>query len=209
MMRMSFSLRWGSMLLVAGLCVGPGCSRFPKGPDRPPLTPQQSGEEAMKAYDANSDGFIDEQEVENSPGLKVAFERVDKDADGKLSAKEIVERIEYYKTAKTTILSGSTLVTMNGRPLPGAEVVFEPESFLGPSFVECRGVTDEHGVASISGHDSQFPGIYLGFYRVRISRQANGKEAVPKKYNEDTELGYEGADDIPMVNNVIQFKLKR
>ena len=68
--------------------------------------------------------------------------------------------------------------------------------------------TDERGIASVSGHDAQFPGIYLGFYRVRISKQVDGKETVPARYNTESELGYEATDDIPEVNNVIQFHLE-
>jgi hypothetical protein len=187
-----------------------GCSLFGRGPNRPALNPRQSAKLALETYDTNADGGIDAQEVEQSPGLKVAFQRVDKDGDGTLSAEEIEKRIEYYKTAQTTILSGETRVTLNGRrPLSGATITFEPEEFLGSAFKACSGTTNEQGIAYVTGHDADFPGIYLGFYRVRISKQVNGREEVPSKYNTETEIGYEGADDIPLVSSAPHFDVKK
>ena len=206
---MNVSLRQRVCVVFTIITLTAGCSRFPKGPDRPDWSPDQSAAEAMKLYDSNSDGFVDKTEVKASPGLEDAFERVDKDSDKKLSQQEIADRIRYYSTAATTILTGSTEVTLNGRPLSDATVVFEPEPFLGPAFKECRGVTDSFGVASVSGHDAKFPGIYLGFYRVRITKEVSGRESIPAKYNTDTSLGYEGADDIPMVSHGIRFTLKK
>jgi hypothetical protein len=186
-----------------------GCFRFAKGPDRPDLTPKQSAVQAMEMYDKDRDSRIDDQEVEQSPGLKIAFQRVDKNGDGAISQEEIEERINYYKTAKTTIVSGETQVKINNRPLEGATVTFEPESFLGSSFTTCSGVTNEFGIAHVTGHDATFPGIYLGFYRVKISKDVNGREFVPGKYNIETQLGYEAADDIPLQSTAIKFDLKK
>ena len=49
--------------------------------------------------------------------------------------------------------------------------------------------------------------IRPGFYRVRISKVVDGKETVPAKYNTETILGHEEADDIPGVR-FIEFKLQ-
>ncbi|MEM9658987.1 MAG: EF-hand domain-containing protein, partial [Planctomycetota bacterium] len=195
-------------LVLASLTVG--CSPYPESPDRPALDPGEAGEQAMADYDANGDGRIDREEAEKCPGLLDAFERVDKNGDGVVDADEIAERIRYYSTAGTTIVSGSVTVKIGRRPLRGATVKFEPEPFLGSAFSECVGTTNEEGIALLEGPDAEFPGIYLGMYRVRISTADNGgKESVPAKYNTETILGYEAADDIPLVSKGITFELDR
>jgi len=51
-----------------------------------------------------------------------------------------------------------------------------------------------------------YPGLYLGFYRVRVSKNKGGKELIPAKYNTETELGAEIADDIADCG-MIEFNL--
>ena len=195
--------------ILLGACALTGCSRYPTAPDRPALDPSEASSLALEAYDANGDGRIDQQEAEQSPGMRDAFSRIDKNGDGALDAGEIADRISYYKTAASIIVPGGVEVRLGGRPLAGATVTFEPEAFLGSAFESCSGVTDEMGTASLEGPDADFPGIYLGMYRVKITRQANGKEMVPAKYNKETTLGYEAADDIPFVSTGISFQLDR
>jgi hypothetical protein len=202
---MNVGWRWVAAGISTAMLVG-ACNRD-TGPVRPSFDPQGSAAKAMELYDANQDGAIDQTEAEASPGLTQAFARTDKNNDQRLMAEEIAERIRYYKTAATTIVQGSTAVLYKNRPLPGATVTFEPESFLGEEFIPCSGETDPSGIASIKGHDAGFPGLYLGFYRVRISKIVNGQETIPDKYNTNTVLGYEAADDIPMVADIIRFKL--
>ena len=183
------------------------CSRVPEGPDRPALDPAASGQQAVASYDKDGDGKISGEELAACPALEMALSRIDTSGDSAISADEIAARIDYYQTAKTTIVSGSTEVTMKGSPVVGATVTFEPETFMGPAFKTCSGLTDERGVAFVSGQDAKFPGIYLGLYRVRISKKEGDTETIPAKYNTESVLGYEATDDIPDVNNVIQFKL--
>ena len=106
-----------------------------------------------------------------------------------------------------TIISGSVEVTLDGAPLEGATVTFEPETFMGDMLKPVRAKTNADGRAYLEGQNAEFPGIYLGFYRVRISRLYQGKETIPLKYNSATELGYEATDDIDEIQNVIEFKL--
>jgi hypothetical protein len=204
------AVHWcGYLVLTSALTMGGcSCSRFARPPERPARTPQQSAKQAMAEYDTNGDGTLDQSELEQCPGVAAGISRVDTDKDGKVSAAEIAARIAYWDTAPTAIISGATEVTLDGHPLAGATVTFEPEDFLGDAFITCSGETDEHGSANISGHDAEFPGIYLGFYRVRISKVVGGKETIPAKYNTETELGFEASDDLPDISNVIQFHLK-
>ena len=39
-------------------------------------------------------------------------------------------------------------------------------------------------------------GVRPGFYRIRISKTKDGKELLPKRYSEGTELGIEVVSDI-------------
>ena len=51
-------------------------------------------------------------------------------------------------------------------------------------------------------------GLQLGFYRVRVSKQANGKEMIPAKYNTETTLGQQVAPDDPaLMGGDIPFRL--
>lgn len=199
------TLLWPAILVGV---VSTGCFGV-KGPDKPDFDPAASAASAFEAYDANTDGFIDDKEVEESPGMLAAFERIDKDGDKKVTPEELSERIRYYKNAGVTVISGAVRVSYKGKPLPDAEITFEPEPFLGDAFQACSATTDYDGLASVSGTDAQFPGLYLGFYRVTISKEVNGREKIPKKYNEESTIGYEACDDdIEQFADVISFKLK-
>ena len=52
-----------------------------------------------------------------------------------------------------------------------------------------------------------YPGIYVGLYRVRISKKVNGKETLPARYNTETELGREIATNIRDSRGNIMFHL--
>jgi len=191
---------WIACCVLAAGCVG-------RGPSRPDFDPAASGAEAVRLYDKNGDGRIAGEELDACPALKMATGRADQDSDGGLTAGEIADRIRYFQNANTTILNGSVEVTLDGRPLEGATVTFEPEPFLGDYFKPCSGETDANGRASMEGQDAKFPGLYLGFYRVRVSKDVDGKETIPAHYNTESQLGYEATDDIPEVSNIIQFEL--
>lgn len=198
----------GWIFAAAGLIVwcGCGCSRFPPAPEKPDIDPAEAGEAAIDQYDTNGDGQLDGEEVEKCAPLKNedVFKRIDADGDGKLTAKEIAARIEAYLSSGSTIVTGTTLVKMDGKALKGATVIFEPEEFLGTAFKPCEGITDEQGYASLKGPNQQYPGIYLGLYRVKITKPGL---KIPSRYNTDTELAYEAADDVGGVGS-IEFHLK-
>lgn len=180
---------------------------------KPDLSPTDSAAKALEQYDADSSGSISEEEAESAPGLLAAFGKIDSDGDGEVSAEEIEKRIVYYQTSTSWVINGTCNVTYKGRALEGADVVFEPESFLGPSFKACSGVTDERGDAFVTrqADPDAVRGIYLGFYRVRINKaKANGREMIPAKYNEETTLGFEANNDVPddSMYSGIKFNLK-
>ncbi len=76
-------------------------------------------------------------------------------------------------------------------------VTFEPEQFLGDVIHPATGETDGNGYTPISMAAEHMPhpnvrsGVTPGLYLVRISKEVNGKEVVPAKYNSDTTLAIE------------------
>jgi hypothetical protein len=96
-------------------------------------------------------------------------------------------------------------VQLDGRPLTDAKVLFEPESFLGDQVQAAEGETAAAGTTSVSIPKANRPtpdtppGLQLGFYRVRISKEVGGKETIPARYNSETTLGQEVAPDDPAI----------
>ena len=92
--------------------------------------------------------------------------------------------------------------------MEGAEVVFEPEGFLGGSVEEGTGTTDMEGVAEMVAEeivkdDPTLRGIRASLYKVRITHP---DVKLPAKYNDDTELFFE-LSPIEMIDPPT-FKLK-
>lgn len=201
-----FRLSLAVVVCVAGL--GAGCSRFPPAPKRPHLDPARASQEAMAQYDANHDGKIDTAELAASPPLREALEMADADRDGALTAKELRERMEAWASSPTIVETQSTTVTLDGQPLAGATVTYEPEKFMGPAYQPTSALTDATGTASIPGQDPKYPGLYLGVYRVRISKKRDGQETIPARYNTQTELAKEIAPDSPSTQRLLRFDLK-
>ena len=179
------------VLLSISACSGPRV-KLPK------LSPAQAGRRAVKQYDADGNGAISEDELDNCPGLKVAMVSVDSDGDGRLVAEEITDRLEAQRATGVALASINCFVQLNGKPLAGASVRFVPEEFLGEGIKVASGTTGLGGTATMSIAGQEFPGVHCGFYRVEISKlNANGKETVSAKYNSETILGQEVSLRVP------------
>ncbi len=198
------SLTW-SLTVLGGLVVG--CRRGPEPPKPPQIDPAQAAAEAIRLYDKNGSGMLERDEWKQSPALAAAKERIDRDADGKITSQEIADRITSWLRSPAIRTTCVILVTLDGRPLEGATVSLEPEPFLGPSYKPASGTTDLGGMASMSGQDEKFSGVYLGLYRVKVSKQIGGRETIPARYNSQTELGCEVATDIGGIGYT-QFDLR-
>lgn len=162
--------------------------------DRPEFDPQWSADKAIEQCDKNGDGQIDSTETDAAPGLKYVFALWDTSRDKMISKQEIVDRIAGYRDSGSSIVPVSFTVTYQKKPLANAEVTFEPEPFMGEAFKPISATTDSSGYVSLdrpSDEENEYPGIYLGLYRVRISKQEGAKELIPAKYNSETTLGYD------------------
>ncbi len=185
-----------------------GCSHVPPRPQRPSLDPVSAARAAMDQYDINHDGKIDANELKQCPALLQALELMDANHDGVLTLDEITARFRQWKDSPAVVLNGSTQVLLDGRPLVGATVTYEPEKFMGPAYQVTSGVTDSAGFADIKGQDPKYPGLYLGLYRVRISKVQGGRESLAYRYNTETIVGKVVAPDVPRERRVRRFNLQ-
>lgn len=201
-----------TVLLLAATA---GCSQHPSRVEPPTINATEAGKLAMEQYDTNGDGIVGGDELQKAPSLNAAIETLDTDGDGAVSAAEVTARIESWQKTRVAVTTVSCKVSLNGQPLADAEVVFEPAEFLGDQIPKATGYTTRFGIADplVAKEDRPTPetppGIALGLYKVRISKNVSGTEQIPARYNSETILGQQIAYDDPAVmNNRINFKLK-
>jgi hypothetical protein len=175
--------------------------------EQPAIDTSQAAGLAMKQYDSDGDGIVASDELHKAPGLRAALSRLDSNGDGGASADEVKARINKWQEMRTAVSLFAFTVTLDGRPLAGATVSFEPEEFLGDEIKAAGCVTNDFGRCGATIPDDQRPdptsppGMHFGLYRVKISKVVNGKETIPPKYNEQTILGQDVAADVPEINN--------
>jgi len=191
-------------LACAAVLLLTGCNSGPSRIKPPSIDADDAAAEAMELYDKDGDGSIAGAELDAVPGIKAAMETIDANKDGKATEDEIVQRIEAWQATNIGVMAVSAAFTLDGRPLAGAKITFEPESFLGdqikPAFGDCT-----NGAAMISIPKDQRPqkdmppGVQLGLYRVKVSKKVNGQETIPAKYNAETTLGQQISPDDPAI----------
>lgn len=175
-------------LIFASLVVA-GCGEAPI--KAPKIDAATSAQLAIEQYDEDQDGKISKAEAKKSAlDPKKGW---DSDGDGSISADEIQARLERYEALKAGIQTINCTVRYRGDFLPDAEVLFDPEEFLGGSVSSGEGTTDGYGQAeitspAIAAEDPTLRGIRCGLYKVRITHPDH---KVPKKYNDETTLFFE------------------
>ena len=192
------------------LLLNSGCSSTPARVTAPSISASGAASGAMEKYDTNKDGSIDAAELEKAPALKEALDKIDANHDGKITADEITARINQWKDSKLGLTSMSVSIKLDGRPLDDATVTFVPEEFLGSAVQKATGKTDKNGMAMLTIANppiAGLTGVQPGLYRVEISKQANGQETVPAKYNTQTTLGQEVALDAKGMQEGVKFEL--
>ncbi|MDX1945656.1 MAG: hypothetical protein SFU86_09610 [Pirellulaceae bacterium] len=197
-------------LVVGGLlALWAGCGGAPQS-DLPTYHPSAAASKALAEFDRNNDGLLDAAELDQSPGLKSAVPRIDKNGDQKLSAGEISERVAYYRDTRTGFMGVPLTITLSGQPLRGAEVMLTPESCLVDEIQAATGTTGVVGVVAPKIPASEFSGVSPGVYRLSISlKDPAGKETLPGKYNTATTLGLEVAPDVPGLERGVRFDLTK
>ena len=182
------ALLGGSLVLLAG------CTGRPGRVD-PPDYPSDAGAAAVDAYDANGDDAIGGAELDRVPALRASLKQVDTDGDGLLTAREIDARIQSWLDTRTAEMTVRCEVLLDGSPLANAQIVFEPEPFLGPNVKPASAVTGANGAATVSmaaEHlaDPRYSGVACGWYKIRVTSK---DRKIPARYNTETTLGCEVA----------------
>lgn len=216
MLRASYRLLRAFLVAVACPTLLGGCSYSLPALKPPKFDPDTASVAAMEQYDTNADGEIDKTELKSAPGLNYALESIDENGDKAITPDEISQMIEDKWLNQTAgVMRVSVEVYLNRKPLYGATVLFEPEEFLGDVIYPATGETGDDGFGSVSiasenmPHENVRSGVLPGLYKVRISKEVNGKELVPKKYNTETTLGIEVAARAPYMPGPARFDLKK
>jgi Ca2+-binding EF-hand superfamily protein len=205
----------GKGLAITSICSAlAGCNRGPTPIEVPDYDPNGSAARAMEIYDENSDGFIDGGELEKAPGLKAAVRNFDTDKDERISTEEIAARVTVWQKMAVGLTQLSCEITLDGAPLDGATVTFEPEEFLDGVIQEASGVSRLGSSSPIIPLEKRPSpdtpaGIQMGLYKVKVSKLQGGQETVPSRYNTETILGQEvSPDDRAFASNRIIFTLR-
>jgi hypothetical protein len=177
-----------SLLLVVG-----GCGRAAPRLEAPAIDAVQAGRDALAEYDTNGDGAISGVELDQCPGLKAALKQYDK-GTGKITAADITERIVKWQESRIFLSPMPIRLKLDGKPLEGASVTAEPEKFLGTGIPAATGITNSQGTAFLQVAPNR-PGLFYGIYKLRVSKQIDGRETIPARYNTKTVLGFEKAPD--------------
>jgi hypothetical protein len=192
-------------LSLASLLAALGCSSGPSAVRPPSIDADDAASEAMEMYDKDGDGAIAGSELDAVPAFKSAMKNLDKNGDGNVQEHEIAARIQSWQASGVGVLALTWSVSMDGRPVVGAKITFEPEPFLGEEVRAGQGETSSMGTSIVSVPKAERPasdtppGLQPGFYKVRISKEAGGKETIPARYNSETTLGQEIASDDPAI----------
>jgi hypothetical protein len=172
-----------------------GCSGGPSRVEPPDVDPEAAAAEALELYDTDNNGTLNETELAGCPGMLAARGAYDADTSGEITAEEIAERLEALHKYGVGLTRLQCEVRLNGRPLAGAEVEFEPEAYLGDEMLPAYGTTNDRGLAqmaipaeSLPSEQQRLKAIQYGTYKVRITHP---QTALPARYNAETTLGYE------------------
>jgi len=167
----------------------------------------------MEQYDTDGDGVVKGEELANAPSLNAALANLDTDGDGGVSKSEVAARVQSWLDSKLGVTNARCRVTLDGKPLRGGTITFDPEEFLGDAVNPASDEIDLDGAASPRLSEEHrvsktMSGLTVGFYKVRISHIVKGNETIPAKYNTETILGQEvAADGAGMQKNWLDFKL--
>lgn len=188
----------GAHHLTCGLAVigaFSGCG--PRAILPPKIDAAAASQAAISKYDRDGDGVLSAEELKQSPAL--AASHCDVNGDRKVTADEIVSRIDKWQTDRVGLITFHVQVTLNGKPLSDALVKLIPEDFIAGQIQPAQGTTNEVGLADIGMDPSQLredlqgtPLMHCGIYRVEITHP---QRKIPAQYNVETILGHEVAMD--------------
>ena len=141
----------GINLIAAYLVAFNGCSNRPPALKPPKFDGEDAGIAAMKQYDTDGDGVVGGDELNHAPSLNFALDRLDEDQDDCISAAEVTRLIdEKWKQDGAGVIRIKCVVELDGKPLDGATVTFDPEEFLGREIVYPASGVTRAGLTTLS-----------------------------------------------------------
>lgn len=193
------SARGVTRLAVAGaaLTLAAGCASGPARVTAPRIDATWAASAAIRLCDRDGNGTVSPSEAAASPGLAAAFERIDTNHDGRLSAAEIASRIADWANHGVGIVAQPVQITWNGKPLAGGRVELIPEPYLDRWLKPAGSAIAPNGICNPSLPPKDLPqglrtGMHCGFYTVRITHPTL---KVPARYDQESILGIEVLPD--------------
>lgn len=168
----------------------------PAAVEAPVVDPADAVSRALETYDQDGDGALAGSELDRVPGIAMFLAEYDGNGDQRVSKDELTSRFEKLLSPVSFAKFNCTIL-FNNRPLPDAEVTFQPEPFMGEGFKAAFGTTNPQGGAKIAVPNDQLPepnrrlggGLFMGLYKVTVTHP---RVKIPEAYQgENTVLGYE------------------
>jgi len=187
--------------VLSAMVLETGCSNRPAAIPVVDVDPSAASRRAIEIYDRDADGQLSSNELQAVPGILKRVSLYDTDGNGQVSASEIASRIGIWEKQRMGVRGLSVRVTLDQRPLAGAQIELIPEEFLGPNCKPARGVTNERGVARMNIAAQDLPpqfverkirGVQGGVYRIKVT---HARRKIPSRYNDESTLGEEIATD--------------
>ena len=122
----------------------------------------------MDLWDEDKDGELDSGELRQCPGLARDVGAIDTDGNGAMSQSELQARLEAFESNGAGLKAASFLVTLNGKPLPKAQVRLIPEEFLQGILEPAVGETNAAGILRPQSKSADLRAMQLGYYRVEV-----------------------------------------
>ena len=185
-----------------------GCSRSVPMTKGPGIAPDAVARNAVQQYDSKHLGHLDAEESRKSPAIMALRVELGLGPDAPLNEEQIAERARKWLQSRNPRLVPIVTVDLDGQPLDGATVTFQPEECMGPDYHPASATTVGQGQCVVSGDDPATPGLYLGLYRIQVSKVANGRETLPERYNSRTELGVEVGPSLARRRGTLPLHLK-
>lgn len=173
-----------------------GCNGRPARVPVAQIDFDKAAEKAVSSYDSNADGAIAASEVDRIPALREAFANVDANGDAAITLDEIESYLRKMQEKEVAMVRWTLRLSLDGKPLKGATVRFEPADFLLPGVLPASGVTDERGIVTLSVPEEHRPSpnarvVHCGLYNVHVSKVVSGQESLPEGYADGVILGVE------------------
>ncbi len=163
-----------------------GCSGAPTGVPVPQFDAESAAARAIEKFDASGDGLLSVEELAQYSALTKHLGKHDANEDGQFSQEELSDRILSWTAQGTGMMAVSFVITLDGKPLPNADVVFQPAEFLGDVLKAANGKSNGQGRGSMAIPRSELPkelsrirGVQPGLYQILVTHKTKQIPSTP------------------------------